>query len=397
MSRKFYLKKTFILMLFTLKVNSLFAQESKTDFISLDMYDLSIYLIEEFHGIMVAKNAQDNIGKATYGGVTGLSSQLRDFSIPISLKQSYNNNYNPKFTIISALNQDLICSKFSFYISQSQIKLMPTNVKLNTAVNCKFDILNTDNKIVSNFSILINYTFKYWLNEINSMTDSYKTANLISLNFDMQDPSTLTAINLSNRGIVDLSPISGFHNLKVIDVSYNHIKSLPLGVFDNFKSLKWLFLHHNSLHNLSSSIFNNLKYLEMLTLNDNKLNNFPINLFKSLVSLKLIELSNNYLTVFPLDISELKKLISIGLSSNNLYEIPENAFANMKDLTYISLSDNQLKTLPENIFNNLSYLKMVKLENNKLYNLPISALINILGREEYDLSGNPFVKYILNN
>ncbi len=420
MPRCFYFKNVSFLFALTCGTGTVFADQKENLKISLGNFDSNIFLIEESPGITKAKVAQNRDGEPTFGGVTGLSDQLTDFSIPIINASKFKGLSidQPILNVKAVANQHDACNKLQFTITQSNIKILHHNIELTTATRCEYSVVNFENTHVANFSILLNHTFNYWCNQASPKSEAYKTArNIVST--CIIEPTSITGFDFEKKEIRDLSPIAGFRNLVFLNFSGNKISHLPLGIFDKFTELKILFLENNKIQtiplgsldkltklawiwimdnqisDLPLGVFDKLENLEWLSMSNNKMKNLPEGLLANLKNLHSIELSNNQLSVFPADISKLDQLISIEIESNEITEIPKNAFANFKRetnrLTNLSLSGNRLKTLPAGLFANLKHLYFLKLANNNISHLPWGIFdgLSNLNKAEFDLSGNP--------
>jgi Leucine-rich repeat (LRR) protein len=400
-----------------------FAAQNENSNITLGNFDSNIFLVEESqesHKNIIAKVAQNLNGESTLGGVTGLQSELSDFSIPLVIATPFelNTNTQPILKIRVQPSQNIVCTKLNFTINQNSIKILPNNLILTTATNCEYSVYNSEDTKIANFRILLNHTFNHWCNQADKSLEAYKTARNIAPTCEI-DPSSITYIKINNKEIRDLSPIAGFHHLNELNLGENKINSLPVGIFDKFKQLDrlllqnnkltaiprgvldkltklaWLWLMDNEINDLPLGVFDKLENLEWLSLYNNKLENLPKGLLAKLKSLKSIELSNNKLTIFPSDISKLNHLISIEIHSNQISEIPAGAFAQFhretNSLTNLSLSGNKLVTLPDGLFSTLKHLYFLKLANNSISHLPQGIFdgLSNLNFKELDLSGNP--------
>lgn len=89
-------------------------------------------------------------------------------------------------------------------------------------------------------------------------------------------PTNITEWILSNNSLVmsasDINTLQKYRRITVLDLSYNHIQTLPPGAFDKLTDLKTLKLRGNSLQTLDKDIFKGLTNLRSLDLKDNPWN-----------------------------------------------------------------------------------------------------------------------------
>lgn len=89
-------------------------------------------------------------------------------------------------------------------------------------------------------------------------------------------PTNITGWILSNNSLVmtasDINTLQKYPSITVLDLSYNHIQTLPPGAFDKLTDLETLKLRGNSLQTLDKDIFKGLTKLRSLDLKDNPWN-----------------------------------------------------------------------------------------------------------------------------
>uniref|UniRef100_A0A8C1HNC0 Leucine-rich repeat-containing protein 19 n=1 Tax=Cyprinus carpio carpio TaxID=630221 RepID=A0A8C1HNC0_CYPCA len=89
-------------------------------------------------------------------------------------------------------------------------------------------------------------------------------------------PTNITGWILSNKSLVmsasDINTLQKYLRIKMLDLSYNLIQTLPPGAFDKLINLEILTLRANSLQTLDKDIFKGVRNLKSLDLKDNPLN-----------------------------------------------------------------------------------------------------------------------------
>ena len=150
-------------------------------------------------------------------------------------------------------------------------------------------------------------------------------------------------LKVSNSGIMDLTGISSFINLKNLDCGYNILFNLDVSALVNLvtlncsgsyfittldvsasPNLKQLFCDGNRLTDLN---VNGLADLTILSCSNNKLTNLDVN---SLTNLEVLICENNKLT--DLNINGLNNLDTVMCNSNNLVNLNLSGLPNLRAL-----------------------------------------------------------------
>ncbi|XP_027855490.1 oligodendrocyte-myelin glycoprotein [Xiphophorus couchianus] len=166
-------------------------------------------------------------------------------------------------------------------------------------------------------------------------------------------------LNLSFNSLKDLGgQLSRYDHLRTLDLSYNHLESLPSvlprSLWDikaAWNRLRWLDkrdtayhwnlklldLSHNELERIVF-INNTLLSVTSLNLSHNRFWTVPTNMPHNL---EIIDLSFNYLVqILPGSLDRLPKLVKLYLHANHFSVLPEGIFDKLRALKTITLGDN---------------------------------------------------------
>jgi Leucine-rich repeat (LRR) protein len=130
--------------------------------------------------------------------------------------------------------------------------------------------------------------------------------------------------------------------LEIIDLSNNHLKTLPPN-FCDLKKLKIAFFSDN-LFTEFPDVFTHCPKLTMIGFKSNKINYIPEHAFPK--ELQWLILTNNCITKIPKSIGNCHKLQKVAFAGNQLTSLPAE-IANCKNLELLRISANQLKEFPQ--------------------------------------------------
>jgi len=206
--------------------------------------------------------------------------------------------------------------------------------------------LDSVKRKLDTFSIRGNFKLK--IRSRNFDIDSFSTErnyNKMLTELSNPFPEKITDISLSYCGLTDLPvELEKFKNLEFLWMEGNNFSHADLSKLSKFRKLKILDLRNCHISKLPSSI-GVLKNLESLNLAGNYISHLPKGLFQ-LTNLKRIELAFNKLTYIPDDIRKLKKLEMLDISGehNNIKKLPRNFFKVLTNLTEFYPPDSMNKT-----------------------------------------------------
>ena len=136
--------------------------------------------------------------------------------------------------------------------------------------------------------------------------------------------SHLMVLDLKRNRITHLEPksLSGLHELIILDLQYNFIRSLSREIFHDVGDLKYLFLIGNQLASIKPMVFSNLHELIFLEIDSNNLSNISDTALGEnallFTELGFVDLSYNNLTYFPLWVLEAPSLPNVYLNGNSI-------------------------------------------------------------------------------
>ncbi|CAJ1403558.1 unnamed protein product [Effrenium voratum] len=146
--------------------------------------------------------------------------------------------------------------------------------------------------------------------------------------------------------------------LRSLDLSWNPLRSVTLGLFQGLQGLVRLRLQSCQLHTASFQ----LGRMEEIDLSNNLLEALPV--LKGL-SLRKLLLSGNRLEVLPQGaFSDLQSLEVLSLRQNRIKEIQAGAFDGLWRMELLDLSHNQLRAAAPELFTDLQNLKILNLLQN---------------------------------
>ncbi|XP_034189305.2 uncharacterized protein LOC117608376 isoform X1 [Osmia lignaria lignaria] len=230
------------------------------------------------------------------------------------------------------------------------------------------------------------------------------------------NPSIQRIVLKENRiKIVDAAAFQFYGDLKNVDLSSNHLFTIPNGSFDAQKQLVELHLRHNKISALTEKTFQGLRSLTVLNLRDNYLESLKNGLFASLSKLEELDLGKNRISkvepgafqklgtlrVLHLDDNQLRTIPSPALAPlNSLAELhigwnafsslPDDAFKGLEQLTVLDITGAGLDDIGDNAFRGLNALRTLELDGNKLREVPTKQLAVLPRLEELTLGQNFF-------
>ena len=189
--------------------------------------------------------------------------------------------------------------------------------------------------------------------------------------------ASVTALNIAEKGLTDLSALKYFTGLQTLDCSRNSLTTLDVSALTNLTSLDC------SLNWLTELDVSALTKLKSLSCYENALTKLNVSGQTNLTSL---DCSFNSLT--ELDVSALTSLTSLDCYRNELTKLD---VSNLTLLTKLDCAYNQLTAL--NV-SKLTHLTNLDCAHNQLTALDVS---NLTGLKDFDCSDNQLTELDVSN
>lgn len=158
--------------------------------------------------------------------------------------------------------------------------------------------------------------------------------------FDFSLPTLdVISINMQNNSIRKINLNVKTKNLRIINLSSNHIQFISKGMFNDYSNLVKLLLNRNEIKTIYESSFDGLYKLETLDLSENRLISLP-NVFTVLKNLQHLNLSRNSIEFIHENYFNNWLLQHLDVSHNNLKKVAPGALQSLPNLARLLLTDN---------------------------------------------------------
>ncbi|XP_067643434.1 protein artichoke [Eurosta solidaginis] len=181
-------------------------------------------------------------------------------------------------------------------------------------------------------------------------------------------------------------------NLRMLDLSANHLEQLPKYGFQGVPQLRVLSLANNRLRSLDDTAFIGATRLELLHLQDNGLTHIDERAFLPLADLRNLNLQGNKLNAITDNLfSNNSRLEQLDLSRNLIRTIAPAAFESQRSLEYLDLSSNALSDISVSL-SNLANLHEIDLSYNKITHVHADVVSSWRNVVEIRLANNLIVE-----
>lgn len=206
-----------------------------------------------------------------------------------------------------------------------------------------------------------------------------------------------------------------YGQLQFVDLSSNHLVSIPARSFEAQQKLVELHLEHNKIAAVSNRTWTGLRVLTVLNLRQNFLEELPERAFTTLPRLEQLNLGQNRIaSIHPQAFAGLSQLRVLHLDDNQLRAVPtgsfalldslaelhvglnafttlgDDAFAGLRRLSVLDLSGAGLLNISEHAFRGLDGLRTLMLSDNRLRAVPTRQLATLSRLEELSVGQNEF-------
>ncbi|KAF7379366.1 hypothetical protein HZH66_014737 [Vespula vulgaris] len=154
---------------------------------------------------------------------------------------------------------------------------------------------------------------------------------------------------------------------QVLDMSGNHVRSLPSNIFVRVRltNLQRLYLRECRIDRIDSEALTGLTNLVELDLSNNLLSGVPSASFSNTPFLRDLVLAYNHLErIHSYAFKNTPNLVKLDLSHTKLIEIEAKGFRGLESLESLKLNENELTTLHPGTFEPLNKLTSIELHDN---------------------------------
>lgn len=199
-----------------------------------------------------------------------------------------------------------------------------------------------------------------YLDRINTL-DLSCVGKLILDDNGFSNYNLLKNLDISNVGLSGQLKASWFsrRTIEALDVSQNALNDLRKDNMKFFPNLRYFNASFNEIKFLEPGTFQESKKLEIISMSNNQL---PAVNFNGLPSLKVLFLRSNFITNLHNSFVNLPKLEILNLADNNIVGIAERNFQTLDSLKYLNLSNNKLPFIAAGWFNGGDKTKLTDID-----------------------------------
>ncbi|XP_050092243.1 insulin-like growth factor-binding protein complex acid labile subunit [Anopheles aquasalis] len=189
------------------------------------------------------------------------------------------------------------------------------------------------------------------------------------------------------------SSIQFYTELTMLDLSYNHLLSIPERIFMYQKKLLQLHLNNNKLGSITNRTFGGLDELRVLNLRGNFIDAVGVEMFKALPKLEELNLGQNRIATLHASAFEgLGNLRVLYLDDNSISTIPTMSLTPLKGLAELFLGTNALFKVLPGAFEGLTQLRRLDIHGSMLVNVTADTFRGLENIRSLDISDNHLLK-----
>ncbi|XP_053953932.1 leucine-rich repeats and immunoglobulin-like domains protein 1 [Anastrepha ludens] len=230
------------------------------------------------------------------------------------------------------------------------------------------------------------------------------------------NPSIQRLVIRNNKIKTIDSSIQFYAELTFLDLSSNHLMTIPQRTFAYQKKLQEVHLNDNKIGAISNKTLIGLSAVTVLNLRGNLISELHLGTFTPLVKieelnlgknrigfvdpkafdglsqLRILYLDDNALTSVPDPVifQSMPSLAELFLGMNTLLTVPAAAFQDVPALTRLDLRGAGLRNISHDSFKGLEALRQLDLSDNRLTRVPTFSLSHLVRLEELTLGQNDF-------
>ncbi|XP_037956336.1 protein artichoke [Teleopsis dalmanni] len=204
----------------------------------------------------------------------------------------------------------------------------------------------------------------------------------------------LRVLSIANNRLrlLDDTTFIGAHRLELLHLQDNMLSQIDERSLLPMSELRNLNLQGNKLEIITDNMFSNNSHIEQLDLSRNLIRTISPAAFESQRSLEYLDISGNALTDISISLSSLANLRDIDLSYNQISRVHADVVSAWKNIVEIRLSNNLITDLKHGTFRNLHNLQYLDLSSNEINTVEPSALKNLPDLQEFVLADNKLVE-----
>ncbi|KAK9754383.1 Leucine rich repeat [Popillia japonica] len=273
-----------------------------------------------------------------------------------------------------------VCNDDTFVVECEKSKLDVLPIALNPAI---LRLVLKNNKIKTVDSAIHFYKDLQYLDLSNNHLVSIPTESFID-----QEKLQELHLNKNKLSAVNNKTFQGLKSLTVLNLRENFLDELPKGLFSILPKLEELNLGNNRISKIDTHAFSGLHSLRVLYLDDNQLNAVPTQSFSVMGNLAELHVGLNAFSDLKNNAFEgLNKLSILDLNGAGLSSISENAFQGLTGLRSLNLADNRLKTIPTKQLSHLVRLEELTIGQNDFDAVPANSFKGLSNLRKLDITG----------